>query len=177
MQSTLNGDRAALELLEKNPATGATFVFRQEFVTRIIPIPEEWVHDAWIAFLVATQSRLRTLPERLISYRLHPGQQIGLAAGSAHVRNDAEREKAALAFHDLLIKRWSLMAAKLGTLPVDPVVIRVVQQRVKFLQDRTALRQRKALGRIVAATATLPGYFRFSRGLLSYCRDVAGTHH
>jgi glycosyltransferase involved in cell wall biosynthesis len=184
MLAALNDSGAALLFMERNPATGATFLFRSKFVKQVTPIPEEWVHDAWIAFLVATQSRLRALPERLISYRLHPAQQIGLKPTRWHGALRGEREKA-IADHDALVKRWSLMAAKLATLPTDPLITRLVEERARFLLARTALRQHKLVGRIIAATATLPGYFRFSRGFLSYCRDIssagyrrqAGTEH
>jgi glycosyltransferase involved in cell wall biosynthesis len=172
MLAALNDSGAALLLMERNPATGATFLFRSKFVEQVTPIPEEWVHDAWIAFLVATQSRLRALPERLISYRLHPAQQIGLKSTRRH--SAGEREKA-VAYHDALLKRWSSMAAKLATLPTDPLITRRVQERARFLLARTALRQHRLVRRIIAATATLPGYFRFSRGLLSYCRDITSV--
>jgi glycosyltransferase involved in cell wall biosynthesis len=171
MLAALNGSRAALLLMELNPATGATFLFRSKFVKQVTPIPTEWVHDAWIAFLVATQSRLHALPERLISYRLHPAQQIGLKRVRWGGASPGDRESAR-AYHDILVRRWSLMTAKLATLSVDPLISRRVQERLRFLQARTALRQQKLVRRFVGATATLPGYFRYSRGLLSYCRDI-----
>ena len=78
MQADFNGASAALMGIKDNFATGATFMFRSHFVKQIIPIPSEWVHDAWIALLIACLSRLRAVPERLVWYRLHPLQQIGI---------------------------------------------------------------------------------------------------
>ena len=171
MQATLNGTCPALVLLERNMVTGATLLFRSHFVKQVTPIPAEWVHDAWIAFLIAAQSRLRAVPERLMSYRLHPMQQIGMKAVRWQDALDVERDTA-IAAHDLLLNRWCLMTAKLATLPVDPTITRLVQNKVKFLQTRSGLRQQGLGGRFVGATVALPGYFRFSRGLLSYCRDI-----
>ena len=96
----------AAQLLKYNPATGATYVFRSSFVPLVTPIPEEWVHDAWIALLIATQSRVALVPEMLISYRIHSGQQIG-------VRQLRPSD-------DLLVNKWSALEERLAALPVDP---------------------------------------------------------
>ena len=151
---------SALQLLQYNAATGATFVFRSEFVKQVTPIPPEWVHDAWIALLVATQSRVKLLPEKLISYRIHPAQQIGV------------RPRATISAA-LLVRRWTVLADRLATLPVDPIISRLVHKRLRFFETRAALKQERLLGRFIAASSTLPGYFRFARGLFSYLRDIA----
>jgi glycosyltransferase involved in cell wall biosynthesis len=172
LQAAINDRQAApLQLLEKNVVTGATFMFRSHFVSRLIPIPPEWVHDAWIALLIATQAKLRALPAQLMSYRLHGAQQIGIKPASWHHPLYEERQKA-LAFHDTLIQRWRSMTERLVALGVDPLVIGHALERLKFLEARTALRQQDPLSRFVSATVTLPGYFKFSKGLLSFYRDV-----
>jgi glycosyltransferase involved in cell wall biosynthesis len=171
-QATINDRHAApLMLLEKNPITGATFMFRSEFVEDVTPIPSEWVHDAWIALLIATQAQLRALPARLMSYRLHSAQQIGIRPAAWHPPLSEERHKA-IASWDTLIKRLESFKAKLATFSVDPAVARLAQKRLEFLRARTALRQQDPVSRFLAATLQLPEYFRFSKGLLSYCRDV-----
>jgi glycosyltransferase involved in cell wall biosynthesis len=155
---------SALQLLQYNAATGATFVFRSEFVKQVTPIPPEWVHDAWIALLVATQSRVQLVPEKLISYRIHPAQQIGV--GPRATVSDA-----------VLVRRWAVLAARLATLPVDPSISQLVHKRLRFLESRAALKQERLLGRVIAASCTLPGYFRFARGLFSYLRDIANASY
>ncbi len=174
MRADLNGKRAALLLLERSAVTGATFVFRSHFVPLITPIPSEWVHDGWVALLIATQARLCSLPEPLMRYRLHPAQQVGLTPRRWHSGLHVQREKSMEA-HELLVKRWASMTAKLSTLPADPVVARLAQERLTFLQTRSALRKRSVVDRVIGATLALPEYFRFSKGLLSYGRDVTGS--
>ncbi len=73
VRADLNSRSGAFLLLERSAVTGATFVFRSHFVPLVTPIPSEWVHDAWMALLIATQARLCPLPEPLMSYRLHSG--------------------------------------------------------------------------------------------------------
>lgn len=171
MQAAFNRN-SAVQLLQYNAATGATFVFRSEFVRQITPIPREWVHDAWIALLVATQSRLQLVPEKLISYRIHPAQQIGVRPAGLGMQKAKTK-----AVDDLLVRRWTVLAARLSALPVDPIISQLVQDRLKFFQARSALKQERLLGRVIAASRSLPGYFRFARGLFSYLRDIATGGH
>jgi hypothetical protein len=77
--------------------------------------------------------------------------------------------------HKRLVMRWSSMTAKLSGLPADPVLTRLAQQRLTFLQTRSALRERSVVDRVIRATLALPEYFRFSNGLMSYGRDVTGS--
>jgi hypothetical protein len=128
----------------------------------IVPIPEEWVHDAWIALLIATQARVLLLPEQLISYRIHSAQQIGV--------------KRATPSDDLLVRRWTALAERLATFSLDPTIDRVLHKKLNFLKTRRALKQQHLPHRVVAASRTLPGYFSFARGLFSYLRDVAGVN-
>lgn len=65
-------------LLKHNVVTGATMAFRKELRKLIIPFPEQWIHDAWIALLLcAAQQKGALIEEILIKYRQHPNQVIG----------------------------------------------------------------------------------------------------
>jgi glycosyltransferase involved in cell wall biosynthesis len=174
MRGDLNSKRGPLLLLERGVVTGATFVFRSNFVQLVTPIPSEWVHDAWIALLVATQARLCSLPEPLLNYRLHPAQQVGLKPRRWYSGLQVQREQS-METHKLMVKRWASMTAKLSTLPLDPVVTQLAKERLTFLQTRLALREQSVVDRVIGATLALPEYFRFSNGLLSYGRDVTGS--
>jgi hypothetical protein len=66
-------------LMPQNCVTGATLAFRSRFRDAIFPIPKNtyWIHDGWIAVLIATLSELVYVPERLMLYRQHADQRIG----------------------------------------------------------------------------------------------------
>jgi len=65
-------------LLKHNVVTGATIAFRAEFRKLILPIPEQWIHDAWIALLLSAANIKGTfIEEPLIKYRQHSNQLIG----------------------------------------------------------------------------------------------------
>jgi len=65
-------------LLRGNVVTGMTMMFRSELRDRLLPIPRTWIHDAWLAWMLNLNSRLYACPTRLVSYRMHPSQQVGL---------------------------------------------------------------------------------------------------
>jgi glycosyltransferase involved in cell wall biosynthesis len=61
--------------------TGATMIFRSRFRSLLLPIPTAsptYIHDRWIALLIAAVSRIAIIPEKLIAYRLHGRQQLGV---------------------------------------------------------------------------------------------------
>lgn len=65
-------------LLKNNVVTGATLAFRRAFLKAILPIPATWVHDAWIALLIAALGKVAIIDEPLVFYRQHQQQQIGV---------------------------------------------------------------------------------------------------
>lgn len=77
----------ALELLlRQDVVTGATFAFLSRFRDRLLPIPEVWVHDGWIALLLACMTEIVPIGEPLMSYRLHAANQIGATRKSLLAR-------------------------------------------------------------------------------------------
>jgi glycosyltransferase involved in cell wall biosynthesis len=73
-----DGEAVSLLVTRGNVVTGTAMGFRSSYRDLILPIPEAWVQDAWIAILLSAVAEMRLLPEQLIRYRLHPGQQIGV---------------------------------------------------------------------------------------------------
>jgi len=66
-------------LLNHNVVTGATMAFRAELRDWILPIPDQWIHDAWIALLAsAAGARGMFIKEALLKYRQHSNQVIGI---------------------------------------------------------------------------------------------------
>ena len=55
--------------------------FRSRFKPLLLPIPSDsptFFHDRWIAVLIAAVGRIAIIPEKLIAYRLHRQQQLGV---------------------------------------------------------------------------------------------------
>jgi glycosyltransferase involved in cell wall biosynthesis len=63
--------------------TGATVMFRSSLRDRCLPFPSEYIHDEWMAALLAVFCELRAIEEPLIRYRSHESQQVGSPAETA----------------------------------------------------------------------------------------------
>ena len=70
------GDAVSV-LLKHYVVTGATLVFRSDCKSAILPIPPFWLHDAWIALLLASISSIDFVPESLSKYRQHLTNHLG----------------------------------------------------------------------------------------------------
>ena len=60
-QRKFNRDTAPEQLLIRDAVTGATLLFRASYVPLLVPIPVEWVHDGWIALLLASMAEIQPL--------------------------------------------------------------------------------------------------------------------
>jgi glycosyltransferase involved in cell wall biosynthesis len=78
LRERLDGPGAFDELLRRNLVTGATAMVRRSLVERAAPFPASWVHDEWLAIVASVTGGLGVLPDRLIGYRQHGANQIGV---------------------------------------------------------------------------------------------------
>jgi len=76
-QKKITQGRSLEVLLKHNIVTGAAAAFRAKFRELFLPIPASWVHDAWIALIIAVYADLDAIYDPLIKYRQHSNQQIG----------------------------------------------------------------------------------------------------
>jgi glycosyltransferase involved in cell wall biosynthesis len=78
-QALVAGGKALQVLVRTNFVTGATMAFRASYVPDIVPIPECWVHDGWIALVLALRSQVAFIDRPLVQYRQHGANQVGAA--------------------------------------------------------------------------------------------------
>ena len=159
-------------LLKHDIVTGATLMFRASIRRYCSPIPASWVHDGWLAWMLALHSRITLISEPLIEYRIHAGQQLGV--GSTHAAQAAGRSaetrrhfyaRVAGQFEDLLHR---ILAE--GWSEHDDLVCRV-GEKIAFLKRQSSLSQ--SLGvRAVQMLSLLPSYLHYARGLGSLRNDL-----
>jgi glycosyltransferase involved in cell wall biosynthesis len=75
--------------------TGATLMIRKQVRDLLVPAPKGWMHDAWIAWMLALYSGIAAVDEPLIAYRIHGAQHLGLAPRSlaTRIENAGHRER------------------------------------------------------------------------------------
>lgn len=76
-QKLVKEGRAFEVLLKHRIVTGATLGFKKDLCELILPIPENWPHDAWIAMVAAASGKLWAISESLIDYRQHERNVTG----------------------------------------------------------------------------------------------------
>jgi hypothetical protein len=151
--------------------TGATVMLRRDTLTQALPIPEGWMHDAWLGIVLSFHGELIALDEPLIEYRLHTQQQVGAVTSRWQVR--ATREAAA---HWRRIREEHLQAETLDAhLRQHPPAVRaelqpLYQARLDFLRFRDALPQPR-IARIVPVLRHWNDYQTHAGGAGSTMKD------
>ena len=164
-------------LLRQWLVTGATMVFRSEFRSLLLPIPECWIHDGWIAFLLGAVAPLGFVDQPTVAYRQHPGQQIGgrrltvgelMAAarsmGPAHFRVSHER---------IRLARERLRQFEDRVL--DPADLALVDEKLAHVARRLAISESPSRARRVVWTldeALRGRYARFSPAWSHVVKDM-----
>lgn len=153
-------------LLKFNVVTGATLMIRADLRKQILPIPSSWIHDAWIAFMLAIYSKIIALDESLICYRIHDSQQLGVKVAPIRKRVQKKYQQ---------IRLVQLEAARLH-LQQNPsekqsVIAENLNQAIQHMRMRSQL-SRNIILRIYHIAHSLPDYYRYSNGIASVCKDL-----
>ena len=154
--------------------TGATVMFRAALRDRFLPIGGGWIHDEWIALVIAAFSDLRPIDQPLIRYRIHGSQQVGLQnklEQRAQGKTRAERHWARLAES---VKELQQMCDVLSTMVLDERrnVLPAYQQHLQFLSFRSNLPSMR-LARLGPVLKRYPQYSVHASGLPSVLKDLA----
>lgn len=138
----LSDGQAVQVLTRTNVVTGATMMFRACFKPLILPISPDWLHDGWIALLLAAVAGCGMVDQPLIDYRQHPRQQIG-----ARKTGLLEQIQIGLAMDPDYFRRESVrwtdayqrLAANRNSLRSE-TDLDLLRQKAVFSRDRYAMR-------------------------------------
>jgi glycosyltransferase involved in cell wall biosynthesis len=152
-------------LLRQWVVTGATMMFRSEYRPFVLPIPDNWVHDGWIAFIIGAMAPIGFVERSTLKYRQHAAQQIGgkklslwelyemaLEVGPAHFRLDYERFK-------LARERLRSLASHVP----DPSILARVDSKVEHQRRRLAIAEAKSRWKRVLWSLDELLHFRYQR--------------
>lgn len=160
-------------LLQRNVVTGATAVFRRELVHRAVPFPNSWVHDEWLAMMASITGQVDYLPQPLIDYRQHSGNQIGARRATLGDKVSRLTERR-IDRNRRLAARAAAFADHVGHMEDVPDRVRaLVRQKAEHEKWRSALPASR-IGRVIPVLgAALRGrYRRFGRARYDIVRDL-----
>ena len=159
-------------LLNHNLATGATMAFRSRFLPLVLPIPGAWVHDGWIALLIAAAAKVEAVPEPWILYRRHERQQIGAERKGLEGRI-ATAQRMGTEEYLGMSERYEEILDRLRSLGnVSPEVLRNVEGKIAHLAFRAERGRSGGSPARVARELLSLRYRRYSDGWKSAMKDL-----
>jgi glycosyltransferase involved in cell wall biosynthesis len=161
-------------LLRRNVVTGATLAVRRTVLQAVLPFEPGWMHDYYIALMLGAVGKGVMLGEPLIRYRLHAGQQVGVARNSwssalAYARKQSAEHCRAEA------RAWQAIRPRLAAAGVDAdaPVLAQIDHKVAFLMVRAAMRDTPIKAPALITRLMLRGqYGRYSLGLKQAAVDA-----
>ena len=161
-------------LLRRNRCPGCTLAIRREFLRCILPVPAGFMHDEWVALCAAAVGGLRLVPVRLIGYRLHAGNALGLAGLGPRVLV-AEASAGAAERRSVKLGRLQVLRQKVrGSLPgVPPQMSALLEEAIAHRQARQVLPPRGWQRMAIVWRELKSGrYQRHASGVLSALADL-----
>jgi glycosyltransferase involved in cell wall biosynthesis len=162
-------------LMSRNVVTGATAAIRSRIRDLVLPVPGKWVHDAWIATMVAATGVAEFIQEPLILYRQHASQQLGGKRLTFSQSVTLARRMNAAYFLDLATD-FEHAKQRLASFPDRiryPGALELIQAKVEHSRFRAAVKQNgfRHLPR-VGAELLSGAYHRYSLGIFSAVQDL-----
>lgn len=121
------------QMMMRQIVSGCTAAIRRELLAPLLPFPSglhtalpTMMYDRWISLLAAAAGAVLAVPERLVDYRIHPGQQIGIPA--LQLRRVAPQT--ALRMGQFVAPRWE----KTGRFAYQQAHLREIAKRLDVSQ-------------------------------------------
>lgn len=151
--------------------TGAAMMFRAALRTHLLPIDAYWMHDGWITWMVVLHSRLGFVPERLMSYRVHSAQQIGVPPRGWRNRLARLRTSEAAACSGKA-RRFQALAAHCAEHGVCGTEVLAALRQVAELYCMRADLPAGVLSRGGRVLSRIPSYLSYTSGWRTVIRDI-----
>ena len=187
-QITFARGQALDVLLQRNVVTGMAFAIRARARADFAGLPPDWPHDMWLALMLARRAALALIPERLVAYRTHATQQIGVPPISVasklswirgHGLRDFLRQAAMRRARDTAqdARRFRELLAFLNqttaTTDRERDLRRQVQAKIAFLDDCLAILAMPRPTRLRTILRNRRNYLRFTAfGNRAMIRDL-----
>ena len=158
-------------LLQADIVTGATLLVRTSLRPLWHPIPQSWVHDGWLAWMLAVNTRLQPVPEPLMLYRLHGEQQLGVGSGSTLAERMRALRQTERARYKRVAGQFEDLLQRLQSTGEDRALEDQLRQKIDLLRHRAGLPSH-GISRLVSILRYAPAYWRYARGWRSMRKDM-----
>lgn len=161
----------------RNLVTGMATAFRRQLLQCALPIPDDWIHDEWLAVCAAANGSVAMLPNKLCEYRQHGANVIGMPVTTvARLATNLRRLQARPRKDYLNYKYRRLEALRRRLLEMECVTtekIKLVEEAQRHFRRRLRFSAR-FLARVLPVIQEMRrrGYHRFADGLAGLIRDL-----
>jgi glycosyltransferase involved in cell wall biosynthesis len=172
-------------LLQRNVVTGMTMMFRASLREKVLPIPQSWIHDSWLAWMLILNSKLVPCSGCLVGYRSHQQQQLGTPLSERDkIRKFATQgistflEKAravTIVEHQQFENQFSELINRIHAMDIQDkeVVVAKANEKAKFSREVMAALADSRGAHICKLARQAPKYRRYtSRGIIGMLRDM-----
>jgi len=129
---------SAYNLINNYCFTGMATAFRNSLKKYILPISQNAVHDEWIAFIAVYISKVAFVEEKLVFYRQHNNQQIGINS----IKSTKEILKFLRDYKIIKIEkevgRFTDLIAKMKELNAEKELIMELEKKLRHLKCRAS---------------------------------------
>src|SRR6266851_2506924 len=158
-------------LLRHSVMMGATMGFLSKWRTLLFPVDVSGLHDVWIAVLLAAVGRVVAVPEPLVRYRQHSGNQVGVRPRSPSAR--LTHRRSALARYGDEVAQVNALCARLSESNfASSRTLSLMRQKLEHLEARAAIGRGDRRLRTAFSELRAGRYARFSRGWESALFDL-----
>lgn len=159
-------------LLRHNIITGATLAFSRRHLELIIPFPKNWVHDAWLGFLVACVDNAQIIDSALIKYRQHSSNQIGALKVGCYKRLTNKLSCAVKLYSNAYFCMVDLVdAIKTKNVDINSELYFLIESRLYFTKARLSSLENFKLSPLIKQLVN-GSYRKFANGFISFVVDL-----
>lgn len=163
----LKDEYTIADFLGNRYVTGATVAIRQELLKYTLPIPECWIHDAWLAINACVRGEVKYIDDKLVGYRQHENNVIGAKRRSLveQIKHTIKNISRSIEFRTTMVDRYTAFL-KVNKESFANEEIPIVNNCIQFWTDTEHInnRTRRSGCRIIVKNMCNHNYYVFSNG-------------
>jgi hypothetical protein len=145
---------------------------RREVLQLVLPIPASWVHDGWIAWMLAIYSKLILMDQPLIAYRVHGNQQFGVPTSSLSERVTTAKVLGKTPYVSLAREYQDLERRVVERNdPKGMAILPAIRQKIAFLYERGNVSDSR-ISRLLFVLRNARNYHRYFSGFRGMVKDL-----
>lgn len=160
-------------LLKHYVIAGATLAFRAELRNCLLPIPPNWLYDAWLAVVLSSNGKLCIVDECLQLYRQHENNAVGGQQQPILRQLQSALNTSRAEYLNLEVSRWEKFRERLAINETSPQLLQLVEEKLQHLQRRIRFPSNRLLrSPYLLSEIMCGGYSQYSRNWGSIALDL-----